>query len=54
VIDVDDPRPTQGAELPCPQAIEFLADVYVEVGGGEMQKAQRVSYMGPYVIVKCC
>jgi hypothetical protein len=28
--DLDDPLPSVQAELPCPLAIEFLADIYVE------------------------
>lgn len=28
--DLDDPLPSAQAELPCPLAVEFLADIYVE------------------------
>lgn len=28
IVDLENPPPTKGANLPCPSAIEFLADVY--------------------------
>ena len=28
IVDLENPPPTKGANLPCPAAIEFLADVY--------------------------
>jgi len=33
MVDLENPPPGQGAELPCVAAIEFLADVYEEEGG---------------------
>ncbi|EPQ52327.1 protein prenylyltransferase [Gloeophyllum trabeum ATCC 11539] len=35
VLDLEDPLPSKGAELPCVGAIEFLADVYEQEGSGE-------------------
>jgi protein farnesyltransferase/geranylgeranyltransferase type-1 subunit alpha len=35
VLDVENPPPSKGAELPCPGAIEFLADVHEQEGGRE-------------------
>ena len=31
-VDLENPKPSKGAKLPCPLAIEFLADIYVEEG----------------------
>lgn len=39
VVDLENPRPSRGAELPCPHAIEFLADVYESAGGDDSPKA---------------
>ena len=41
-IDLDDPKPTEGVELPCPAAIEFLADIYEEEGGEGVEKAHQL------------
>ncbi|TFK48979.1 protein prenylyltransferase [Heliocybe sulcata] len=35
VVDLEDPLPSAGAELPCALAIEFLADVHEQEGGVE-------------------
>lgn len=29
-VDLDNPPPSSGAQLPCPQAVELLADMFVE------------------------
>ena len=42
VVDLENPRPSRGAELPCAYAIEFLADVYEAAGGDEKSKAVPV------------
>lgn len=41
VYDLDNPRPSSSAELPCALAIEFMADVYEQEG--ENEKAIDVS-----------
>ncbi|KAK7044574.1 hypothetical protein R3P38DRAFT_2879551 [Favolaschia claudopus] len=35
LVDVENPPPGKGADLPCVAAIEFQADVYEEAGGSE-------------------
>ncbi|TDL18725.1 protein prenylyltransferase [Rickenella mellea] len=35
VVDLENPRPEAGADLPSPLAIEFMADIYEERGGKE-------------------
>ena len=39
LVDLENPLPGRGAELPCPFAVEFLADIY-EKEGGEDQLLQ--------------
>jgi len=39
IVDLENPPPGRGAELPCAAAIEFLADVYEEAGGADTDKA---------------
>jgi len=39
IVDLENPPPGRGAELPCAAAVEFLADVYEEAGGADVQKA---------------
>ncbi|KAI5115051.1 hypothetical protein M0805_007512, partial [Coniferiporia weirii] len=39
VIDLENPRPSAGANLPCPAAIEFLADMHEAAGGDDVSKA---------------
>ncbi|THH11951.1 hypothetical protein EW145_g356 [Phellinidium pouzarii] len=39
VVDLENPRPSPGADLPCPAAIEFLADIHEAAGGDEIPKA---------------
>lgn len=42
VIDLEDPLPSPGAQLPCVAAIEFLADIYEATGGDDLMKAIEV------------
>jgi len=42
VVDLDNPIPSQGVQLPCPGAIEFLADIYEQEGGDSTFKATEV------------
>jgi len=42
VVDLDNPLPTGGAQLPCPGAIEFLADIYEAEGGESTMKATEL------------
>ncbi|KAJ7104504.1 hypothetical protein B0H15DRAFT_28517 [Mycena belliarum] len=39
LVDLENPPPGPGAELPCTAAVEFLADVYEEEGGESTEKA---------------
>ncbi|TRM63637.1 hypothetical protein BD626DRAFT_431490 [Schizophyllum amplum] len=39
VVDLDNPPPDANADLPCPMAIEFMADVYEAEGGESTPKA---------------
>ena len=32
IVDLENPLPSEGAQLPCPPAIEFLADIYESQG----------------------
>lgn len=42
VVDLENPPPTKGADLPCTAAIEFLADIYEEKGGESIVEATEV------------
>jgi len=42
VIDLDNPPPSQGAELPCPAALEFMADVHEAKGKEGAAEAVRL------------
>lgn len=42
LVDLENPAPAPGAELPCPAAIEFLADILEKEGGDSIQKATEV------------
>ncbi|KAH9941832.1 protein prenylyltransferase [Epithele typhae] len=42
VVDLDDPVPSQGAELPCVAAMEFLADIYEQEGGDAVPEAAKI------------
>ncbi|KAG9313486.1 hypothetical protein JVU11DRAFT_5811 [Chiua virens] len=39
VVDLEDPLPSPGAQLPCVAAIEFVADIYEADGGDDLMKA---------------
>ncbi|EIM88998.1 protein prenylyltransferase [Stereum hirsutum FP-91666 SS1] len=39
VVDLENPLPSKGAQLPCPAAIEFLADAYEAEGAGGLSKS---------------
>ena len=42
VVDLDNPLPSKGADLPCAAAIEFMADIYESEGGNSTLKATEV------------
>ena len=42
VVDLDNPLPSKGADLPCAAAIEFMADIYESEGGNSILKATEV------------
>jgi protein farnesyltransferase/geranylgeranyltransferase type-1 subunit alpha len=42
VLDLDNPPPSKGAELPCVAAIEFMADVHEANGKEGVSKAVEV------------
>jgi len=42
VVDLENPPPSKGSQLPCPAAIEFLADSYESEGGDGMLKATEL------------
>ena len=46
VVDLDNPKPGPGAQLPCVAAMEFLADIYEKAGGDQTGKAIEVSSRG--------
>lgn len=52
VVDLENPPPAPGAELPSPPAIEFLADVYEKEGGTDgLRQAAEVSPLFPLAIM---
>ncbi|KZT69178.1 protein prenylyltransferase [Daedalea quercina L-15889] len=42
VMDLDNPVPTEGAQLPCVNALEFQADIYEQEGGTQITKAVEI------------
>jgi hypothetical protein len=42
VIDLENPPPSKDSQLPCPAAIEFLADIYELEGGNGIPKTIEV------------
>ncbi|KAI0918370.1 hypothetical protein AcV5_002375 [Taiwanofungus camphoratus] len=42
VLDLENPPPSAGAELPCVNALEFLADIYEQEGGAQTAKAAQI------------
>lgn len=50
IIDVENPLPGEEAELPCTEALEFLADVYERQGDeGSVDAAVEVHYYFPSI-----
>ena len=45
VVDLENPRPSSGADLPCPAAIEFLADIHEAAGDDRIQDAIKVGFI---------
>lgn len=43
VLDLENPSPSEGAELPCPAAIEFMADVHEARGKEGVTEAVQVT-----------
>ena len=39
VVDLDNPKPSLDADLPCVSAMDFLAEAYAQAGGDNVQKA---------------
>lgn len=42
ILDLENPPPSEGAELPCGAAIEFMADVHEASGKEEISEAVKV------------
>ncbi|KAI0754383.1 protein prenylyltransferase [Daedaleopsis nitida] len=42
VVDLDNPLPSEGAELPCVAALEFMADIYEKQGADAIGKAVKI------------
>ncbi|KAH8103042.1 protein prenylyltransferase [Cristinia sonorae] len=42
IVDLDNPKPGPGAQLPCAPALEFLADIHEEMGGEQTKKAIEI------------
>ena len=42
VLDLENPPPSQGAQLPCPAAIEFMADIHEARGKEGISEAVKV------------
>lgn len=42
IVDLENPLPSKGAQLPCNGAVEFLADIYEAEGGDSLTKATEV------------
>ena len=42
VVDLENPGPSAGADVPVPAAIEFLADIHEEAGDDEIEDAVKV------------
>lgn len=51
VVDLDDPLPSPGAQLPCVAAIEFLADIYETNGGDVLVQAIEVRQLSFYLLM---
>ena len=44
VLDLENPPPSQGAKLPCPAALEFMADVHEAMGKEGVAEAVKVCH----------
>jgi protein farnesyltransferase/geranylgeranyltransferase type-1 subunit alpha len=56
VFDLDNPPPSEGAQLPCPAAIEFMADIHEARGKEGITEAVKVRpflMSVPYSLVSC-
>jgi protein farnesyltransferase/geranylgeranyltransferase type-1 subunit alpha len=56
VLDLENPPPSEGAQLPCPAAIEFMADVHEargKVGITEAVKVRPFLVFIPYSPMSC-
>ena len=53
VLDLENPPPSRGAELPCPAALEFLADVHEAKGKEGVPEAVKVCHIPTHTDV-CC
>ena len=42
VVDLENPPPSEGVDLPCAAAIDFLADIYEAMGKRGLDKAVEV------------
>ena len=42
IVDLENPLPSQGAQLPCNGAVEFLADIYEAEGSDSLTQAVEV------------
>jgi hypothetical protein len=42
ILDLENPPPSEGAQLPCPAAIEFMADVHEAKGKEGIAEAVKV------------
>jgi protein farnesyltransferase/geranylgeranyltransferase type-1 subunit alpha len=51
VVDLDNPLPSKGSQLPCVAAIEFLADIHEGEGGDGIMKATEVRGVYASVLV---
>ena len=51
VVDLENPPPSQGADLPSPYAVEFLADIYEAKAGSELEKAIKVSKLKSHNVI---
>jgi hypothetical protein len=46
LVDLENPPPPRGASLPCPAALEFLADIYEKEGGeDQILQATEVGFL---------
>lgn len=55
VLDLENPPPSEGAQLPCPAAIEFMADIHEARGKEGITEAVTVRpfLMFVHTVVSC-